>query len=362
MEKNFIPWWRTYTGEKELQKMTESFVNERISYGTVSKELEKRLAEILNVPYVMMCSSGSAALYIGLKSLGIGPSDEVLVQDRTFHATAHAALMAGASVRLIEVDKDLPIMNLADLKNKISPKTKAIMPVHLNGRANNMVEINKIAKQHNIFVVEDNAQSFYSKTKEGFLGALGDVGCFSFGMTKLISTGQGGFVCTHNEETYNNFKHFISHGVEDTFDGQFNNFGFNFRMTDILASLGHIQLDRLNDKIEHVNKIYKVYDNAIKDLDFIKMLSVKLEEEVPLWVEVMVPERARLREHLYDHGIESRKFLPSLHRSTHLNLSQDDNFTNSLRFDEQGLFLPAGPDMSLQNVEKVIDALRSFGQ
>ncbi len=138
MTNKLIPWWRTLTNNLELDKMTASFKAEKISYGQVSKELEKRLAEYLGVPYVMMCSSGSTALYIGVKSLGIGPGDEVLVQDRTFHATAHAAMLAGASVRLVEVEKDLPIMDLEDLRKKISPKTKAIMPVHLNGRANHM--------------------------------------------------------------------------------------------------------------------------------------------------------------------------------------------------------------------------------
>lgn len=360
MKPNLIPWWRTLTGDTELNKISESFRKEQISYGQVSKALEKRLATLLNVPYVMMCSSGSTALYIGLKSLGIGPGDEVLVQDRTFHATAHAALLAGASVRLVEVEKDLPIMDLNDLKKKISAKTKAIMPVHLNGRANHMVEINKIAKERNIFVVEDAAQAFYSRSKDGFLGTLGDVGCFSMGMTKLVSTGQGGFVCTRNEKTYHNFKHFISHGVEDTFDGIFNNFGFNFRMTDILASIGHAQLDRLESKLAHVHKIYQIYDEAIKHLDYIKIIPMDLTLEVPLWIEVMVPNREELRTYLYNNGIESRKFLPSLHVSDYLKSFKEDVFPNSKRFDEQGLFLPSGPDMSVENVKYVIDVLQKY--
>lgn len=355
-----IPWWRTLTGESELNKMAESFTNERISYGKVCKDLESRLSKLLNVPYVMMCSSGSTALYIGVKSMGIGPGDEVLVQDRTFHATAHAAMLAGASVRLVEVEKDSPIMDLNDLRKKISPKTKAIMPVHLNGRANHMKEIKQIAKEHNLFVIEDVAQAFYSKTEDGFLGTLGDVGCFSFGMTKLVSTGQGGFVCTHNENVYKNFKHFISHGVEDTFDGVFNNFGFNFRMTDILASIGHVQLDRLEQKLAHVEKVHKMYEDGIKDLSFLSLIPVKIESEVPLWVEVMVADRAPLREFLYENGIESRKFLPSLHTSSHINVLNDQNFTNSKRFEDQGLFLPAGPDMSLENVQKVLEALHRY--
>lgn len=360
MQNNIIPWWRTLTGESELNKITESFVNERISYGKVCKDLEARLSKLLNVPYVMMCSSGSTALYIGVKSLGIGPGDEVLVPDRTFHATAHAAQMAGASVRLVEVERDIPIMDLNDLRKKISPKTKAIMPVHLNGRANHMKEIKQIAKEHNLFIIEDVAQAFYSKTEEGYLGTLGDVGCFSFGMTKLVSTGQGGFVCTHDENVYKNFKHFISHGVEDTFDGVFNNFGFNFRMTDILASIGHVQLDRLEQKLAHVEKVHRMYEEGIKDLKFLKLVPVVIGMEVPLWVEVMVPNRAHLRDYLYANGIESRKFLPSLHISSHINTLNDQNFENSKRFDEQGLFLPAGPDMALDNVKKILEVLHKY--
>ncbi len=362
MQKIEIPWWRTLTDDRELSNISLSFKEERISYGKVSKDLETRLANLLGVPYVMMCSSGSTALYIGVKSMGIGPGDEVLVPDRTFHATAHAAMLAGANVRLVEVEKDLPIINIADLEKKISAKTKAIMPVHLNGRANNMKEILALAKKHNLFVVEDVAQAFYSKTNDGFLGTLGDVGCFSLGMTKLISTGQGGFVCTHNEKTYQNFKNFISHGVEDTFDGVFNNFGFNFRMTDILSAMGHIQLDRLDEKVKHVKDVYHVYDNAFKELTFLRPIPVNISLEVPLWIEVMVPKREELRAFLYSKGIESRKFLPSLHLSKHINQKNDLDFNNSLRFDREGLFLPSGPDMSVEKVQIVISALREFQQ
>ena len=223
-----------------------------------------------------------------------------------------------------------------------------------------MAEINSIAKEHNLFIIEDVAQAFYCKTNEGYLGTLGEVGCFSLGMTKLVTTGQGGFVVTHKKEVYNNFKHFISHGVEDTFDGIFNNFGFNFRMTDILASIGHVQLDRLEDKITHVKKLYKIYEEGLRGLNFIKLIPVNLENEIPLWVEVLTSQRSELRKYLYLNGIESRKFLPSLNRSAHINKLNDQDFVNSIQFDEQGLFLPSGPDMSIENANEVVYVLKGF--
>jgi perosamine synthetase len=283
-----IPWWRTLTGAEEKQNMVSAFEKEKISYGQISRDLEKRLSELLNVPYVMLTTSGSTALYVATKSLGIGPGDEVLVQDRTFHATAHAALLSGASVRLVDVDPDLPVMNLSDLERKITEKTKAIMPVHLNGRANSMDAIMKLADKYKLFVIEDVAQAFYSQYNNRFLGTIGHTGAFSLGMTKLVSTGQGGFVCTHDKATYERFKHFISHGVEDTFDGVFNNFGFNFRMTDILAAMGHAQLDRLPAKIEHVKKIYNIYLESFQSISYLKMIPVHLDCEIPLWIEVSV--------------------------------------------------------------------------
>lgn len=350
-------------GPEELAHLSDSYIDEKMSYGSVSRELEKIISETLNVPYVMMTTSGSMGLYLAVLALDIGQGDVVLVPDRTFHATAHAAMMAGASVRLIETLKDIPAMDIEDLERKITDKTKAIMAVHLNGRACDMKAINSIAKKYNLKVIEDVAQSLYSKTEDGFLGTLADVGCFSMGMTKLVSTGQGGFVVTKDRKIYEHFLRYISHGVENTMDGTYQKIGFNFRFNDLLSSIGIEQFKRIPEKVESCKRIYRRYLEAFEnEVSYLKMIPVRVDDgEVPLWVEVLVDEnRKGLMDYLKENGVEARRFLPSLNLSEYINIAKDENFENSMVFDERGLFLPAGPSMSIESVERVIEVLKAY--
>jgi perosamine synthetase len=362
-ENKLIPWWRTYMGQEELSRLSDSYNNEKMSYGSVSKDLEKLISETLDVPYVMMTTSGSISLYLAVLALGIGEGDEVLIPDRTFHATAHAAMMTGATVRLVETLKDIPAMDPVDLEKKITDKTKAIMVVHLNGRASDMRAINLTAKKHNLKVIEDVAQSLFSKTEDGFLGTQSDVGCFSMGMTKLVSTGQGGFVVTKNKELYEHFLRYISHGVENTMDGTYKKIGFNFRFNDLLASIGIEQFKRIPEKVENCTKVYKKYLEAFEtEILYLKMIPVKVDKgEVPIWVEALIDgDRQQFMDYLKENGVEARRFLPSLNLSEYVNTSNDNNFENSMNFDENGLFLPAGPSMSLESVDRVIELLKFY--
>jgi dTDP-4-amino-4,6-dideoxygalactose transaminase len=178
------------------------------------------------------------ALTMSLLTLGIGPGDEVIVPNRTFMATAHAALILGAKVRLVDVLPDRPLLDVAQVEAAITPRTKAVLAVHLNGRAVDMPALKALAPRHNLKVVEDAAQAFLSKGSFGWLGAQSDFGCFSLGMTKLVSTGQGGFVVTRDESLYHRMRRVQCHGVVDTLIDTYEMLGSNFKFNDVLASIG----------------------------------------------------------------------------------------------------------------------------
>lgn len=360
MEK--ISWWRTSFGDEELAGLAGALSNEHVSQGPVTDQFEKEFARALGVPYAVATTSGSVALLMALMALGIGRDDEVIVPNRTFIATAHAALLLGAKVVLVDVEPEAPNIDVARVRAAITSRTRAIMPVHLNGRASDMGEINRIAAEYGLRVVEDACQALFSKNSAGFLGTQSDAGCFSLGVTKLISSGQGGMIVTKNPETYERLKLVRNHGVPDTFAGTYSQVGFNFKFTDLLASIGLVQLGRASSRVERVKAVYQRYAAGLArlELPFLQLIPVDVPGgEVPLYVEALCPRREHLMDFLTSRGIQTRPFHPDLHLSPYLN--NRGKFPNSKRFGKQGIFLPCGPDQPLENVDRVLDALDNYG-
>ena len=360
MTNNKISWWRTNFTDDEIKKISESIKNECISMGKVTEEFEQRLSESLQVPYVVSTTSGSIALLMALMAIEIKPGDEVIVPNRTWIATAHAPMILGAKPILVDVLPDCPIIDTSLIEEKITEKTRAIMPVQLNGRSVKMEEVWKIAKKYNLKVIEDSAQGLFSKYKGTFMGTESDAGCFSFSVAKLIPTGQGGFVATKQKSMYEKLKLMRTHGVDNVNDGSpFLTMGFNFRYTDLQASIGLIQLDKVKERINNLVQIHKTYREGLSDIDYIKFLNVDIENgEIPLYSEILIKDRHNLVEHLKSNNIETRPFYPDLDTAKHL--QSDDNFPNAHIFGEQGLVLPSGPAQELENIDKVIKALRRF--
>ena len=354
-----ISWWRTSFGDREVEKLRESVQKECIGQGLVTEEFEEEISLALNVPFVVATTNGSAALYMALLSLGIGHGDEVIIPNRTWIASANAILLTGAKVVLVDVRSDLPLIDVAQIQSKITTQTKALMPVHLNGRSADMQEIQRLAEKFGIPIIEDACQAFFSSNSSGYLGTQSDVGCFSLGLTKLVSTGQGGFVVTKNRDVYERLKFIRNHGVTDEFAESYDQFGFNFKFTDLLASFGLVQLSRVSKRIVHLNKIYAKYESAISKFKCVNLLPVNvLNGEIPLYVEVLCPERKELENFLHFHNIQARIVPPDL--STSSCIKDDGSFPNSIRFSDQGLYLPCGPEQPLENIDFVIDTLYDF--
>ena len=354
-----ISWWRTSFGDREVEKLRESVQKECIGQGLVTEEFEEEISLALNVPFVVATTNGSAALYMALLSLGIGHGDEVIIPNRTWIASANAILLTGAKVVLVDVRSDLPLIDVAQIQSKITTQTKALMPVHLNGRSVDIQGIQRLAEKFGIPIIEDACQAFFSSNFNGYLGTQSDVGCFSLGVTKLVSTGQGGFVVTKNRDVYERLKFIRNHGVTDEFTESYDQFGFNFKFTDLLASFGLVQLSRVSKRIVHLNKIYAKYESAISKFKCVNLLPVNvLSGEIPLYAEVLCPERKELENFLHFHNIQARIVPPDL--STSSCIKDDGSFPNSIRFSDQGLYLPCGPEQPLENIDFVIDTLYDF--
>ncbi len=235
-----ITWWKTSVGEEAPRRAKEAIANGQLSDGKVVQELEARTAKLLGVPYVVAAPSGSMALLMAMLALKVGPGDEVIVPNYTWIASAHAALLLGAKIVLVDVLPDRPVMDVAEVQRKITDRTKAIIPVHLAGRANDVERLMKIAAEVNAFVAEDACQAILSKAPDGrFLGTIGHIGCYSLGVAKLLAAGQGGLAVTHDPELHTRMRAIKTHGVvaNDRDWEDYTGLGYNFKVSDILASV-----------------------------------------------------------------------------------------------------------------------------
>lgn len=356
---NMISWWRTNFGREEADLIADSICREHISQGEVTADFERRISQVLDIPYVVATTSGSTALLMSLIAAGIGPGDEVIVPNRTWVATAHAPLLLGARVILVDVEKERPILDVDSLKGKITQRTKAIMPVHLNGRSVNMPVVNKIAEEYGLKIIEDAAQAFCSRNEFGMLGCQSFAGCFSLSPAKLISTGQGGFVVTRDKTVYEKLKLIRTHGVSDLINVSYTQFGFNFRFNDILASIGIVQLAHLDERIKKVKEIYNRYLEMLPKMSFLKLIPVNTDAgEIPLYVEVLCPKRNQLMQFLLKNNIQTRPFYPDLNSARYI--GDNGHYPNSKTFGNQGIFLPCGPAQTIENINNVISILSKF--
>ncbi len=358
-EAGEIPFWRIEIGPEEAAAVADAMARKRFSMGPVVAELEGEIARQLDVPYALCTSSGTSALLMSLAVHGISPGDEVLVPTRTFIATAHAAMLLGAKAVLVDCGRDYPTFDVEDAARKITSRTRAIMPVHLNGRGADMAAVMELAARHRLLVIEDACQGLFSRHPLGYHGTIGNAGCFSFSMVKLVATGQGGAVVTRDKSTYERLRRFRDNGVADVISHTYLGLGGNFKYTDVAASIGLVQIRRREKKVAHVNAIYRRYSEALAGLPFVSVLPVAIERgEVALWTEVTSLQREKLMDYLAAHGIQTRKFVPCCHTGPHF--AAQGPFPNSERFGREGFNLPCGPDLEMTLVDQAIEVLQKF--
>lgn len=355
-----INWWRTSFGEEEIRRVAESIRTECVSQGKVTREFEQKLEDFLQVRHVVAVASGSVALLSALMAIEIKPGDEVIVPNRTWIATAHAVKLLGAKVIPVDVEVDRPIIDANQVSHAITSQTRAIIPVHMNGRSADMRQIREIAKQNHLFVIEDAAQAIASKNADGFLGTQSDIGCFSLSVAKTIATGQGGFAVTNNDSLAEKLRSIRTHGVENVKDpGKWLMAGFNFRFTDVLASIGIEQLKRLPKRVEHLREVFRVYESGLKDSPF-KIIPVNINNgEVPVYNEFLVNNRQYWINRLEKLGIETRPFYPDINQADYLEIPLR-NYPNSMKYGLNGIYLPSGPSQSINNLLTVISEINKI--
>lgn len=231
------------------------------------REFESEVAEYFQAKYALAVSSGTAALKVALKGLGVKPGDEVITQAFTFVATVEAIIEVGATPVVVNVDDTLN-MDVLELERAINEKTKAIIPVHMLGVAANMEKICEIAESYSLKVLEDNCEAFGARYKDQFLGTFGDIGVVSFDHGKALTTGEGGMLLTDDYELYCLMKEYHDHGHENNPSlprGRDSKriSGFNYRMTEMQAAIGKVQLGKIDQLFALNSERYDLLDKVL---------------------------------------------------------------------------------------------------
>jgi dTDP-4-amino-4,6-dideoxygalactose transaminase len=354
-----IPWWSTEFTNGEDLAVSDAVRKRHLSQGVITREFETMLEDYLNVRNIIAVTNGSSALLVALIALGVGPGDEVLVPNRTWIATAHAVHMLGGIPVFVDVEPDRPIMDLSDIEHRITSKTKAIIPVHMNGGALDITTLKKLTTRFDIQIVEDAAQALGSVNSNGaYLGTESLMGCYSLSVAKIISSGQGGFISSNDDDLANRIRAIRTHGVENTTSGEsWRTPGFNFRFTDVLASIGIVQLNLLPSRIQRLAEIRKLYATELLDIPNLRLIPSNQHEAGP-YIEVLVDSRTELIKFLRSRSIEARPFYPNLDSAPYW--ESRGRYVNSQVFASKGLYLPSGPTLDDDKICKVTSHLKSF--
>ena len=286
MEKRIIPISLPHTGEEEWLATKEPIMTGWLTAGPKVREFEEIFAKRHGVKYAMAVTSATTALHLALVALDVKEGDEVIVPAFTWISTANVVLYCGAKVVFVDVDRNTFNIDVNDLKQKITSKTKAIIPVHLFGLCADMDAVKKVAG--NIPLIEDGACAAGAGYKGQPAGSLGTLGCFSFHPRKSVTTGEGGMITTNDDRlaeiisTLRNHGASISeeqrhHGAKPYILPDFNMLGFNYRMTDLQAAVGIVQLKKLDLFIDERAQWAKYYDEQLKDIDWIRTPTVATE-------------------------------------------------------------------------------------
>ena len=269
--------------KKEVQDVLDSGILMRYGFDSMrqghwkAKELEKEIESKFNVQYAQLVSSGTSAVSLALASAGIGAGDEVIIPCFTFVASFEAIIMLGAIPVIVDIDDTLTL-DILSVQNAITPKTKAIMPVHMCGSMADLDPLIEICTAHNLILIEDACQAIGGSYNGKALGTLGDLGCFSFDFVKTVTCGEGGVVITNNNDLYTNADLFSDHGHNhlgtDRGAETHPYLGYNFRISELNAAVGLAQFRRLDDFISIQKKHYTIIRKELENLDGLTFRSV----------------------------------------------------------------------------------------
>jgi perosamine synthetase len=359
---NFIPISQPSINKKEIDYVTDAVKSGWVSsLGKYIDMFEEKFANFCGTKYAVATSNGTTALHLTLVSLGVNADDEVIIPDLTFVATGSAVRYIGAKVVTVDIDENTLCISPEAIKKAITPKTKAIIPVHLYGHPANMEEINKIAKKYNLFVIEDAAEAHGAKINGKKVGGFSDAGVFSFYGNKIITSGEGGMITTDDEELYKKMRYLRDHAMSKEKRYWHTEVGFNYRMTNLQAALGVAQFERIDELLTKKKEIFEWYQKGLKDIERIKLNHQESWVKNVYWMVCMEidgfnkNQRDEFIQELKTKNIDSR---PYFYPVSDMPMYENSNTPITHKVYQKGLNLPSYFDLSKSQVEYICEQVK----
>ncbi|WP_326609344.1 DegT/DnrJ/EryC1/StrS family aminotransferase [Streptomyces scopuliridis] len=340
---------KPWLGGRELEYVTEAVSDGWISsQGPYVRKFESEFADYNGIAHGVACSSGTTALTLALRALGVGPGDEVIVPEFTMIATAWAVTYTGATPVFVDCGDDLNI-DVSLIEEKITPRTKVIMPVHIYGRRCDMTAIMDLAHEYNLRVVEDSAEAHGVRP-------VADIACFSLFANKIITAGEGGICLTNDQHLADQMAHLRAMAFTKDHSFLHKKLAYNFRMTSMQAAVALAQTEQLDTILETRREIERRYDEGLSGIDGITLMPPR---DVLWMYDLRAERREELRDFLADEGIETRLFFKPMSRQPGY-LHPDWPSLKASRFSEDGFYLPTHTGLTAEDQEFITGKVRKF--
>ena len=373
MKREFIPVCEPSLNGNEIKYALEALETGWISSaGKYVNEFEQSFADYLGVKHGIAVTNGTAALHLALIALGVGPGDEVIIPNFTMIASAFAVTYTGAMPVFIDAEATTWNIDPEKIEEKISPATKAIMPVHIYGHPCEMEAIQQIALKHNLLILEDAAESHGALYNGKHCGALGDIGAFSFFANKIATTGEGGIVVTDDDGLAASCRYYknLCFPVNSPRNYNHDHIGYNYRMSNVLAAIGLAQVERLDTYVEQRINNNQIYQEYLADVPGIHLQPEIAGAKNVYWMNGLVVNqseygmgRTSLMSSLKEMNIDTRLFFSGMNQQSSLmnyGCSSDGDYPISDWLAENGFYLPSGSNLSNDAIKYICDVIKDI--
>lgn len=363
-----IPVCEPTLGGNEMKYVQQAIETNWISSaGGFIRDFEARFAEACGTRYGIACANGTVAMHLAMATLGLEPGDEVIIPTFTMIATINAVTYCGATPVLVDSELDYWQMDVQQVADKITPRTKAIVPVHIYGHAVDMDPLMELARQHGIAVIEDAAEAHGGEYKGRRCGSLGDAAGFSFYGNKIITTGEGGMITTNDREIARLAWNLRDHAFSTERHFWHKYVGFNYRMTNLQGAVGLAQVEQLDNFVAARRHNAAAYTQRLRDIPGITTPPEAEWVKNVYWMYgILVDEaeygmnRDQLRRELADHGIETRTFFIPMHcQPVYWEAFKGQRYPVAEQLCRDGFYLPSASSLPVEEIQYIADVIRS---
>ena len=371
--KDFIPVCEPFLNGNEVKYVTDAMMTGWISSsGKYVTEFEQSFADYCGMKHAVAVCNGTVAIHLALTALGIGEGDEVIIPSFTMIATAYAVCYVGAKPVFVDADKDTWNIDVTKIEEKITSKTKAIIPVHVFGNPCNMDEIVRIAQNHNLYIIEDAAEAHGAEYNEQKVGSFSHIGAFSFFANKNLTTGEGGMVVTNDDNLFTKCKYFknMCFPVNGPRNYTHDDIGFNYRMSNLHAAIGLAQVEKANEYRKLRINNAKKYIELLKDCPGIIFQKDEPNALNVHWMNTIVVEpqkyghnKDELIGYLKKKGIDTRLLFVSMSRQKALKkygCDCNDEYPVTDWLTENGFYLPSASSLTFEQISYICETIKEF--